>query len=121
MLSVMKKQLAFFLARAQVPISWVHSSDPDDWSPPTDEDLLTDESAAEETEEEEVAPPTLDEDVLECLGNIKLSEHFKRFGKQLEVSEPKSLEDIYKSHLENTRECPAACRVEGFVLNLLTE
>jgi 26S proteasome regulatory subunit N1 len=46
---------------------------------------------------------SMDRDILECLGNLKLTDHFKRFGKQLDVSEPKSLEDIYKSHLETGR------------------
>lgn len=46
---------------------------------------------------------TEDEVLAEILNNTKLSENFKRFGKELNVTEPKSLEDIYKSHLENTR------------------
>ena len=70
----MKRQLAFMLARAQVPIEWIHSDD-----------------------EEEP-----EEDLLECLSNTHLSEHFKEFGKELGALEPKSLEDIYKSHLENS-------------------
>ena len=73
----MKRQLAFLLARAQVPLEWVHTED--------------------ENEEEP------EEDLLECLSNTHLSEHFKEFGKELGALEPKSLEDIYKSHLENDR------------------
>jgi len=96
--SSMKKQLAFFLARSQVPIAWVHCSEPEAWTPPEDDQV--DESGMDA---EETAPPTLDDDILECLGNLKLTDHFKRFGKQLDVSEPKSLEDIYKSHLETGR------------------
>ncbi|GAA98981.1 uncharacterized protein L969DRAFT_89035 [Mixia osmundae IAM 14324] len=46
---------------------------------------------------------TDDQDLIDILNNAKLTEHFKLFGKELSVSEPKSLEDIYKSHLENTR------------------
>lgn len=72
----MKRQLAFLLARAQVPLDWVQS----------EEDI-------EEAEES----------LVECLSNTHLSENFKDFGKELGVLEPKSLEDIYKSHLENTR------------------
>lgn len=75
--SVMKRQLAFLLARAQVPVEWLQSED----------------------DEEE-----LEEDLVECLSNTHLSENFKEFGKELGVSDPKSLEDIYKSHLENSRE-----------------
>ena len=47
----------------------------------------------------------LPEDLLECLSNTRLSTHFKDFGKELDVLEPKSLEDVYKSHLENTSTC----------------
>ncbi|KZV85180.1 26S proteasome regulatory complex, non-ATPase subcomplex, Rpn1 subunit [Exidia glandulosa HHB12029] len=75
----MKRQLAFLLARAHVPLEWV-SPQPED-----------------ESEEE------LPEDLITCLSNTTLTTHFKAFGKELNVVEPKSLEDIYKSHLENTR------------------
>ena len=44
----------------------------------------------------------LPEDLVECLSNAQLSKHFKEFGKELNVLEPKSLEDVYKTHLENT-------------------
>ena len=46
----------------------------------------------------------LPEYLLECLSNSKLSTHFKEFGKEVGVAEAKSLEDVYKSHLENTSE-----------------
>ncbi|GJE86631.1 26S proteasome regulatory complex non-ATPase subcomplex Rpn1 subunit [Phanerochaete sordida] len=72
---LMHRQLAFLLARAQIPKEWVF---PD--------------------ENEEIP-----EDLLDCLSNTKLSQHFKDFGKELGVLEPKSLEDVYKSHLENTK------------------
>ncbi len=52
---------------------------------------------------QQVRVETDDENLQEILNNTKLSENFKRFGTQLNVNEPKSLEDIYKSHLENTR------------------
>ncbi|RDA95165.1 hypothetical protein CP533_1906 [Ophiocordyceps camponoti-saundersi (nom. inval.)] len=39
----------------------------------------------------------------ECLSNIKLSEHFRSLGKELNILDPKSTEDIYKSHLESSR------------------
>jgi 26S proteasome regulatory subunit N1 len=38
-----------------------------------------------------------------CSRNVGLSEHFIRLAEELGVKEPKSPEDIYKSHLENTR------------------
>lgn len=47
--------------------------------------------------------PTLPEDLLECLGNVKRSDFFQSFAKELDVVDPKSLEDVYKSHLEHTR------------------
>lgn len=79
----MKRQLAFLLARAQVPIEWL--------KPPSE-----DEDAEGDFQDE------LPEDLAECLTNAKLSTHFRDFGKELGVSDPKSLEDIYKSHLDNT-------------------
>lgn len=86
---LMKKQLAYLLARAQIPLPWIGVS--------LDEE--------EEGTPGEFGPiVTLDQDVLDILGNTNLVEHFRAFGKELSVEEPKSLEDIYKSHLENTRE-----------------
>ncbi|THU94718.1 26S proteasome regulatory complex, non-ATPase subcomplex, Rpn1 subunit [Dendrothele bispora CBS 962.96] len=80
---LMKRQLAFMIARAQIPIEWIQS--------PSGEENP-------DGEEEDIA-----EDLLECLSNTKLSQSFKSFGKEMGVEEAKSLEDIYKSHLENTR------------------
>jgi hypothetical protein len=34
-----------------------------------------------------------------------MSGHFRDVGKELGVTDPKSLEDVYKTHLENTRMC----------------
>jgi hypothetical protein len=75
MSSFMKQQLAFLLARAQVPLEWLYDGD------------ISEEFS---------------QDILECLSNTKLSYNFREFGKELGVSDPKSLEDVYKSHLENT-------------------
>ncbi|CAO1638167.1 unnamed protein product [Parajaminaea phylloscopi] len=72
---VMKKQLALLLGRQQVPIEWLQSED----------------------------EPITDQQLLDCIYNTNLSEHFLSFGKELSVLEPRSLEDVYKSHLENTR------------------
>ncbi|MCO5574673.1 hypothetical protein L7F22_028463 [Adiantum nelumboides] len=72
---VMKKQLAFMLARQQVPVEWLQDED----------------------------NPMTDYEVLDCLYNTQLSSHLIQFGKELGVSDPKSLEDVYKSHLENSR------------------
>ncbi|GLB39111.1 putative 26S proteasome regulatory complex, non-ATPase subcomplex, Rpn1 subunit [Lyophyllum shimeji] len=84
---LMKRQLAFLLARAQIPLEWLRPSSDGDADADTDVDF-----------QEE-----LPEDLLECLSNSRLSTHFREFGKELGVAEPKSLEDVYKSHLENTR------------------
>ncbi|KAF8508239.1 armadillo-type protein [Hysterangium stoloniferum] len=75
----MKRQLAFLLARANIPLEWIQSQESED------------------------DPEELPEDLLECLSNTQLSCHFREYGKELGVTEPKSLEDIYKSHLENVR------------------
>ncbi|KIK70142.1 hypothetical protein GYMLUDRAFT_34615 [Collybiopsis luxurians FD-317 M1] len=77
---VMKRQLAFILARAQIPIEWLQADSADG-------------------EEEEEFPTEL----LECLSNTRLSASFREFGKEMGVTEAKSLEDVYKTHLENTR------------------
>lgn len=107
----MQKQLAFFLARAQIPVSWVHCSDPDSYVVPEEATAASPSSPTKSSISSSAAnsilatpPAELDDDLLECLGNQKLSEHFKRFGKELDVFDPKSLEDIYKTHLDNTRE-----------------
>ncbi|KAG6331642.1 hypothetical protein ID866_7447 [Astraeus odoratus] len=78
---VMRRQLALLLSRAQIPVEWLR--------PP----------AAEDADAEEELP----ENIMECLSNTNLSQCFRAFGKELGVEEPKSLEDVYKSHLENTR------------------
>lgn len=77
----MKKQLAFILARAQIPIEWLDGSVFNEGSPTVE----------------------LPEDILECLSNSNLYNYFREFGKELGVGEAKSLEDIYKSHLETAR------------------
>lgn len=98
LLRVMRKQLAFILARAQVPLAWVHRSDDAEDVVPSDEIDMTEEGG------EDIGPvPTLPEDLVDCLGNAKVSEQFKNFGKELDVEEPKSLEDVYKTHLEHSR------------------
>jgi 26S proteasome regulatory subunit N1 len=58
----MKRQLAFLLTRAQVPIEWLQ--------PPSENA----DGDADITFQDE-----LPEDLLECLRNSKLSMHFKEF------------------------------------------
>ncbi|KAL2761149.1 hypothetical protein ACRALDRAFT_2117839 [Sodiomyces alcalophilus JCM 7366] len=71
---VLRRQLAFLAARQRMVL----------------EDL--DEKLVEQ-----------DPELQDCLSNIKLSEHFKSLGKELNILEPKTTEDIYKSHLESSR------------------
>lgn len=73
----MKKQLAFIIGHAGIPLDW----------------------AIGQGDDAEV----LDEELMECLCNSKMSSYFRAFGKDVGALEPKSLEDIYKSHLEQTR------------------
>ena len=79
----MKRQLAYILARAQVPYQWLQPASTDDDGDEPSEDLP--------------------EDLQEILFNSRLSTHFKQFGQELGVQDPKSLEDVYKSHLETSR------------------
>jgi 26S proteasome regulatory subunit N1 len=44
-----------------------------------------------------------DEEISDSLCNVRLSEHFKSLGKELNILDPKTTEDIYKSHLESSR------------------
>jgi len=44
-----------------------------------------------------------EQEIAECLNNTKLPEHFKALAKELNILDPKSTEDIYKSHLESSR------------------
>ncbi|KAI3318316.1 armadillo-type protein [Xylariaceae sp. AK1471] len=74
----LRKQLAFMIGRQKIVLNVDKDSD--------------DEEAKRDGEEVE-----------EALGNIKLSEYFKTLGKELNILEPKTTEDIYKSHLESSR------------------
>ncbi|KAI9137134.1 armadillo-type protein [Paraphysoderma sedebokerense] len=56
---------------------------------------------------QQVQIETEDESLLEILSNAKLSEHYISLARELEIIEPKTPEDIYKSHLENTRSTTA--------------
>ncbi|PKI82848.1 proteasome regulatory particle base subunit [Malassezia vespertilionis] len=71
---VMRKQMAFLLAKQQIPLEWLQ------------------EGGAIE-----------DQELLDCLSNTHLSSNFIYFGKELGVYEPKSLDDVYKTHLEDSR------------------
>ncbi|KAI9821801.1 MAG: proteasome regulatory particle base subunit [Pycnora praestabilis] len=44
-----------------------------------------------------------DQEIAECLNNTKLPDHFKSLARELNILDPKTTEDIYKSHLESSR------------------
>jgi len=48
-----------------------------------------------------------DEELQELMGNVKRTEYFQHLGKDLDILEPKLPEDIYKSHLTETKSRPA--------------
>lgn len=50
-----------------------------------------------------ISLPGYSDEVRECASNLKLHDYFEYLIKELNVSEPKVPEDIYKTHLENTR------------------
>lgn len=71
----MRTQLAYILSRQQVLLP----------SPSTIEGISPEE----------------EEKLQNILNNTALSENFKTFAKEVGVMEPKTLEEIYKSHLED--------------------
>ncbi|UPX19002.1 proteasome regulatory particle base subunit [Ascochyta rabiei] len=44
-----------------------------------------------------------DTELQECLNNSRLPDHFKALGKELNILDPKTPDDIYKTHLESSR------------------
>ncbi|KAE8227527.1 hypothetical protein CF319_g30 [Tilletia indica] len=86
----MRKQLAFMLARQQIPIEWLQDDE----------------------------HPIEDQELIDAISNTNLSARFLDFGKELSVSEPKSLEDIYKTHLEHTRSGATGAGVDSARGNL---
>jgi 26S proteasome regulatory subunit N1 len=51
------------------------------------------------TEEDQEEDPEL----ADCLNNTRLPAHYKYLGKELNIMDPKTPEDIYKTHLESSR------------------
>lgn len=47
--------------------------------------------------------PGENQDVQDCISNVKLAEYFQYLVKELNLLDPKVPEDIYKSHLENSK------------------
>ncbi|CAH8446360.1 unnamed protein product [Schistosoma turkestanicum] len=60
----------------------------------------------------------VDEDLTEMLWNTRLSEHFLSLGHELDIMDPKSPEDIYKSHLEAVRPTLNAATLDSARANL---
>jgi len=75
---LLQKQLAFMLGRHNVKIELTGGEDDEE----------------EEEDEDEMA---------DLMGNNRLSEHFQYLAKELDSVAPKTPEDIYKSHLTETR------------------
>jgi 26S proteasome regulatory subunit N1 len=44
-----------------------------------------------------------DPELQECLNNTRLPDHYKALGKELNILDPKTPDDIYKTHLESSR------------------
>ena len=44
-----------------------------------------------------------DQELVDCMSNTKMPDHFKTLAKELNILEPKMPEDIYKTHLESSR------------------
>lgn len=44
-----------------------------------------------------------DSELQDCLNNTRLPDHFKALGKELNILDPKTPDDIYKTHLESSR------------------
>lgn len=59
-----------------------------------------------------------DGEVLECLSNSHLSDHYLALGKELNILEPKTPDDIYKSYLENARTGPGSGNTDSARHNL---
>ncbi|CAG8655494.1 46371_t:CDS:10 [Gigaspora margarita] len=69
-----------------------------------DYDLIREDfDAAGELDEQQIALPIEDDKIQDILNNTHLTKHFIALAKELDVLEPKTPEDIYKSHLENIR------------------
>lgn len=58
------------------------------------------------------------EDLIEIMANCPLNNHFLNLGRELDIMEPKTPEDVYKSHLENTRPQFGGSQVDSARQNL---
>ncbi|KAJ3067172.1 proteasome regulatory particle base subunit [Podochytrium sp. JEL0797] len=81
-------------------------------------DALTKKQLAFICARQQVFIETGDEEITEILNNTKLSENFMALARDLDVVEAKTPEDIYKSHLENSRHGHSAASVDSARQNL---
>ncbi|XP_060516372.1 26S proteasome non-ATPase regulatory subunit 2 [Cylas formicarius] len=58
------------------------------------------------------------EDLVEIMANCHLNNHFLNLARELDIMEPKTPEDVYKSHLENTRPQFGGSQVDSARQNL---
>ncbi|CAG9770682.1 unnamed protein product [Ceutorhynchus assimilis] len=58
------------------------------------------------------------EDLTEIMANCHLNNHFLNLARELDIMEPKTPEDVYKSHLENTRPSFGGSQVDSAKQNL---
>ncbi|XP_019869453.2 26S proteasome non-ATPase regulatory subunit 2 [Aethina tumida] len=58
------------------------------------------------------------EDLIEVMANCHLNNHFLNLARELDIMEPKTPEDVYKSHLENTRPQFGGSQVDSARQNL---
>ncbi|SPP77266.1 blast:26S proteasome non-ATPase regulatory subunit 2 [Drosophila guanche] len=65
---------------------------------------------------EESAPDY--DDLMEIMSNANLNKHFLNLARELDIMEPKTPEDIYKSHLDNSRSRFASIQVDSAKQNL---
>lgn len=61
---------------------------------------------------------TDDEELMEIMSNSHLNTHFLNLARELDIMEPKTPEDVYKSHLENSRTTFGSSQVDSARQNL---
>lgn len=58
------------------------------------------------------------DDLMEIMSNSHLNNHFLNLARELDIMEPKTPEDVYKSHLDNSRTSFASSQVDSARQNL---
>lgn len=88
--SAIQKQLAYMLGRQQICLETRENGD----------------------------SSTDDEELMEIMSNSHLNTHFLNLARELDIMEPKTPEDVYKSHLENSRTTFGSSQVDSARQNL---